>query len=371
MQGNTDDCVMGRLPGGAIFPIPRGWVLDQTDRIDAISAGFMRQMCRARLGWRQACWAALSVGAIDNPDFLIRATGSTDWLDASAANLVQGFAETSIVMTARQLIEAAFHTCPEGYLGTLRKLHGEAPADPAFYSRLHGVFISDDPLDQLRAKALQQVAGLGEPKIEAAFALTEPALLTPVALSRFHAVRSALSAQAQAIAVRSLNPRLTDDDISAAFVAGREGFHPWFHRLLRQSRAEHALPTDGESDLDRIGADNAKRIGLEMGNCLDVERVMPRSLSGIWSLIHWRPENLVFGLRRFDLGWAVTEIHLPKNVGASAADVKKVADRVRPLGILCPVPADPEPHLQILSDAFGGWKVGDVWDFGDDCGEPI
>ena len=363
MQGNTDDGFMGRLPGDAIFPIPRGWVLDLTDRIDAVAAGFMRRMCRARLAWRQGCWAALSIGAIDDPDFLVRATGSADWLDASASDLILGFAELSITMSARQLIEAAFHSCPPGYLGVLRKLHGEAPAYPAFYAHLHRVFSSNDPRDRLRARSLQQVGGLNETKIEAALALQDVALLTPVALTRFHSVQTALVAEAQAAAARRLNVHLTDDDISAAFAAGREGFQPWFYRLLRQSKPEHALPTDSEPDLDRVDGENAKQIGMAMGNCLDVERVMPRALSGIWSLVHWRPENIVFALRRFDIGWAVTEVHLPRNAGPSASDVRKVADRVRPLGILCPVPADPEPNLRVLSDAFGGWKIGDVWDF--------
>ena len=371
MHEQSEDGHAGASRRNAVFPIPSGWVLNQVCRIDAVAPGFMRQMCRARLKWRQACWAALSMGAIDSPDFHVQATGSADGHDMmSPADLIREFAEISVTMSARQIIEATFPTCPDGYLGVLGKLHGEAPSDPGFYSRLHAVFTSDDPLDRLLAKALQQVAGLGETKIEAAFALQDAAFLTPLALSRFHSVQSALRVEAQAKAVRSLNPRLSDDDISAAFAAGRDGFQPWFHRLLLKSKADFALPTDVDPDFVRIDGDNAKAIGEVMENCLDVEKVLPRSLSGIWSLVHWRPENIVVALRKFDLGcadgWALTEVHLAKNSVVSRADVQRVADRVRPLGILCPVPCDPDPQLQDLSGAFGGWKIGDIWDFGDD-----
>lgn len=366
MHGHFEDGFAGELPGEALFPIGRGWGLDHVCRIDETVPGFMRRVCRARLKWRQGCWTALSMGALDSPDFLVRATGSPDWHDASTDDLLRGFAEMAPKMSARQLVEAAFQSCPDGYLGALAKLHGEAASDTAFYARLHHVFTSGDRLDRLRAKALQQVAGLNEAKIEATFALQDAAFLTPLALSRFHSVRSALTVQSQAAVVRNLNPYLSDDDISAAFAAGRDGFRPWFHRLLRQSKAEHPLPTCGDPDFERIGADNAKGIGLMMKNCLDVERVMPRSLSGIWSLIFWRPENIVFGMRLFDLGWAVTEVHLPHNATATMADMRKLAERVRPLGIVCPVPMEPPPHLQVLGDAFGMWKIGDVWDFGED-----
>ena len=362
MHEQSDDGHADASQRNAVFPIPSGWVLDQVCRIDAVAPGFMREMCRARLKWRQGCWAALSTGAIDGPDFHVKATGSADGHDLSPADLIREFAELSVTMTGRQLIEATFLTCPDGYLGVLGKLHGEAPSDPAFYARLHAVFVSDDPLDRLRAKALQQVAGLGESKIEAAFALQDAAFLTPLALSRFHSVQSALRVEAQAKAVRSLNPQLSDDDISGAFAKGKDRFHPWFHRLLLKSKAEFVLPTDGEPDFDRLDGDNAKAIGDVMGNCLDVEKVMPRSLSGIWSLVHWRPENIVVALRKFDLGWAVTEVHLPENAGVSSAYVQKVADRVRPLGILCPVPCDPDPHLKDLSGAFGRWEIGHTWD---------
>ncbi len=366
MHGHSEDGFAGELPGDALFPIGRGWGLDHAYRIDRIAPGFMRRMCRARLKWRQGCWAALSSGALDGSDFLVRATGSAEWHDASTDGLIRGFAETSPRMSARQLVEAAFQTCPDGYIGVLAKLHGEAASDPAFYGRLHNVFTSDEPLDRLRAKGLQQVAGLNEPKIEVAFALQDAAFLTPLALSRFHSVRSALAVQSQAAVVRSINPHLSDDDISAAFAAGRDAFQPWFHRLLRQSKATHPLPTDGDPDFERIGADNAKGIGLLMKNCLDVERVLPRSLSGIWSLVYWKSENLVIGMRKMDLGWAVTEVHLPNNASATTADMRKVADRVRPLGIVCPVPQEPEPHLQVLGDAFGMWKTADCWNFLED-----
>lgn len=159
------------------------------------------------------------------------------------------------------------------------------------------------------------------------------------------------------------NPGLTDDDITDAFAAGREGFQPWFHRLLHRSNPEHPLPTDGDSDFERIGAANAKTIGQVMGNCLDVERVMPRSLSGIWSLVYWKTENLVIGLRLFDLGWVVTEVHLRNNASPTAAEIGKVAGRVRSLGIVCPVPLEPAPHLQVLGDAFGMWKTTGFWSF--------
>ncbi len=201
MHGHSEDGFAGELPGDALFPINRGWGLDHAYRIDRIAPGFMRRMCRARLKWRQGCWASLSRGALDCSDFLVRATGSAEWHDASTDDLIRGFAETSPGMSARQLVEAAFQTCPDGYIGVLAKLHGEAASDPAFYGRLHNVFTSAEPLDRLRAKALQQVAGLNEPKIEAAFALQDAAFLTPLALSRFHSVRSALGVQSQAAVV--------------------------------------------------------------------------------------------------------------------------------------------------------------------------
>jgi len=365
LHEHSDDGFAGESPERTVFPIPFGWVLQAVDQVDAVSPGFMRQVCRARLTWRQGCWAALSMGSIDNPAFLIGATGEAHWLEATRDEIVRGFAEVAPSMSARQLIEVVFGSCPSGLLGALRKLHGEAPTQPEFYRRLHSVFVSSDPLDRLRAKAIEQVGGLSEGRVEAALAVRDPALLVPAIVMGFHSVEAARRAEDQVAAVRKLVPAVSDKDISDAFRAGRQHFAPWFRSLLKQAAPNSPLPTDDHEDFARVCGSNAKAIGTAMQNCLDEDRVMPRSLSGVWAMVLWKPESLILELRLFDLGWCVTAIHRPKNAEVERSHVAQVAARVGTLGIICPVPVEPNSSLKPVATAFGGWRPVEAWDFGE------
>lgn len=363
MHKYSDDGSAGELPERTVFPIPYGWVLNAVAAIDEVSPGFMRQVCRARLTWRQGLWATLSMGCLDSPDFLIGATGEPHWVEATREEIVRGFALVAVSMSARELIEVSFGSCPSGFLGALRKLHGEAPTQPDFYSLLHGVFMSSDPIDRLRAKSLEQVGGLNESRVEAALLVSDPALLIPAIVMGFHSVDAAKRAEEQVAAVRKLVPSLSDKDISEAFRAGRQHFKPWFRSLLMQATPMNPLPTDNEPDFERITGSNAKALGIAMQNCLDEDLVMPRSLSGVWSMVLWKPESLILELRLYDLAWCVSAIHRAKNAEVAPSHVALVADRVRALGIICPVPVEPEEKLKSLTSAFGSWRAGEIWDF--------
>lgn len=359
------------LPGGAAFSIAAGWALDRAASLDDANPGFLAHVCRSRLAWRQALWAALAVDAETDAKVVLRLSGDPQILDAGDGILRAEFARAACATGPRELTKVVFGSCPDGWIGALRKLHGQPMKDPRSYSNLFKLFRSDDPVDRLRSEALRQTSHLDEDMINATLVLAEPALLRPVVVQRLTSVEAAQRAERGVQMIRRFCSWATDRDIGEAAAGGSDRLgRSWIrHVLARADRPcpeEH--PCDVDPSLERLVVGRAKQLGQEFKNCLEPARVLPQALSGVWAMVVWRDAELLVETRQADDGvWHLVRIHRAGNKRVRPEHVVAVRNRFRPLGVQCFVPAQSSPDLSEVARAWGGWDAPslaglDPWD---------
>lgn len=359
------------IPGGRAFSIPNGWTLDMAVQVDDASPGFLARVCRARLNWRQALWAALAAGASTNAELVFRATGDDRLLDAPSKMIVSEFGRVAPSMTAREITEASYGSCPQGWLGALRKLRGQVFRSPDTYAALFQLYSSDDATDRKRRAALDQCSMLDEYRLEAILALTEPGLMAPAVLARFAGREDIRRFEESVAHVRRFCSWVTDRDIREAVANERERRgQPWLMSLM--ARADRLIPErhpcDMDSDLERFPVSKAADIGREHRNCLNPSRVLPQAASGVWAMVLWRVEGLLIEMRMLDTGgWQVQRIHATANLEVDRATTIKVRDKLASLGVACPITAAPPSDLDSFAAGFGGWDQHMVMPF-DFCG---
>lgn len=361
------------LPGGrALFPVHAGWGLDQVVQIDDdAQPGFLARVCRSRLLWRQALWSCLAAGGATDGEVLFRATGEAGWLTAGPRSLIREFANVAPRLSARDLVEVTYGSCPDGLLGALRKLHGQPFGVPEFYRLLHRLFASDDPLDRRRRAALEQCSTLDERRLEAVLAMSDPGLLVPSVVNGLDGEEAVRRFERDVAIVRRLCSWATDGAIRDAVAKARERrSRPFLAAML--SKADRlfpeAHPCDADPDLERFPIAKAREIGQGFRNCLSPERILPQAASGVWAMIAWRGAELLIETRLLDSGaWAVHRVHAAGNQRVERQTLLRVRDKLAPLGVVCPVCAEPRDELAGVADAFGGWDgialvAFDAWD---------
>lgn len=348
------------LPGGrALFPVNAGWGLDLVVQIDDANPGFLARVCRSRLLWRQSLWACLATGGATNGEFLLRSTGETGWLNAGSRALMTEFATVAPKMTACDLVETAYGSCPDGFLGALNKLHGQPFGRQEFYGVLHRLFASDDALDRLRRSALEQCSILDERRIEAVMTMTEPGLLVPGVVNGLDSEEAVRRFERDVAVVRRLCSWATDDAIKCAVTRARERrSRPFLASML--SKADRLFPEthpcDADADLERFPIRKAREIGRQFGNCLSADRILPQAASGVWAMVLWRSAELLIETRLLDTGfWAVNRVHAAGNGRVERQTVRRVREKLAPLSVACAVCAEPGVELNGVSEAFNGW----------------
>lgn len=347
------------LPGGrALFPVHAGWGLDLVVQIDDANPGFLARVCRSRLLWRQALWCCLAVGGASDGEVLFRLTGEAGLLSAGPRALMAEFATVAPRLSARDLVEAACRSCPDGFLGALRKLQGQPFGHRESYSLLHRLFSSDDPLDRRRRGALEQCSTLDERRLEAVLASKEPGLLLGIVggLDGEEAVRRF---EADVAVARRLCSWASDDRIREAVSRERERRgRPWLASML--AKADRLFPEqhpcDRDQELERFPIGKAREVGQSFRNCLNPDRMLPQAASGVWAMILWRSADLLIETRLLDTGvWAVQRIHAVGNQRVDRPTAMRVRDKLDPLGVICSICATPSAELAGVGDAFHGW----------------
>ncbi len=356
-QDNTEATL---LPGGMAFSISAGWALNRALQIDDAAPGFVAHVCRARLTWRQTLWAALSVGADTNPTAVLRLTGDPRSLDQSPQNLRAEFGRAVLSVSPRDLSGIVFGSCPDGWLGSLRKLHGQPLDHPESYAELFGLLASSDPLDRQRRAALMEIGSLDESMISAVLAIHDPNLITPTIVQKMRGSEDVARFETGVSLVRRLCSWAGDEDIrrAASQAPDRLG-RSWLRAILakadRPCPAQH--PCDADPALERISVGDAKRIGQEFQNCLEPSRILPKALSGVWALVVWREAGLLIDTRMDDGGvWHVERVHRRRNARVESEHLLRVRERLEPLGVRCFVPADADADLQSIGRIWGGWE---------------
>jgi|GEM_PF-2315859 hypothetical protein len=348
------------LPGGMAFSIAAGWALNRVLQIDDAAPGFVAHVCRARLTWRQTLWAALSVDADTNPAAVLRLTGDPGSLDQSPLNLRAEFGRAVLSVAPRDLSEIVFGSCPDGWLGSLRKLHGQPLDHPESYAALFGLLASSNPLDHERRAALLETGSLDESMICAVLSIRDPNLITPTIVQKMRGSEDVARFEAGVTLVRRLCSWAGDEDIrrAASQAPDRLG-RSWLRAILAKADRpcpEHH-PCDADPDLERVAVRDAKRIGQEFQNCLEPSRILPKALSGVWALVVWHGAGLLIDTRMDDAGvWHVERVHRRCNARVESEHLLRVRERLEPLGVRCFVPASPNADLASVGRIWGGWE---------------
>lgn len=357
--------------GRALFPVHAGWGLDLVVQIDDANPGFLARVCRSRLLWRQALWACLAKGGATDCEVLFRATGEAGWLSAGTRGLICEFANVAPRLSARDLVEITYGSCPDGLFGALRKLHGQPFHMPETYRLLHRLFASEDGLDRCRRAAIQQCTTLDERRLEAIVAMSEPGFLVPGVINSLDGEEAVRRFERDVAVVRRLCSWATDEAIKVAVAKARERRgRPFLASML--SKADRLFPEthpcDADADLERFPIGKAREIGRRFGNCLSADRILPGAASGVCAMVLWRNAELLIETRLFDTGsWAVHRVHAPGNQRVERQTILKVREKLAPLGVDCAICAEPSLELTGVADAFGGWDgialfPFDAWD---------
>ena len=357
---------------GRAFTIPNGWPLNSGVEVDDACPGFLARVCRARLIWRQSLWAALAAGMSTNAEMMFRATGDESLLDAEQKTLMAAFGQVATSLTARELSEISYGSCPEGWLGALRKLHGQTFPSPETYRLLFELYSSDLPLDAKRREVLGQCSMLDEHRLGAVLAMNDPALICTTILARLSGPDEVRKFEENIAQVRRYCTWAGNDAVlrEAIIKAMEKQGHRWLISLME--RADKLIPEthpcDASPDLERFPVCKAGEIGREYRNCLEPRRILPQAVSGVWTMVLWREEGLLIEMRMLDSGtWQVRRIHAVGNADVTREVALRVRDKMAPLGVSCLIAADPPPHLAGLGTGFDGWNrhlfaAFDFWD---------
>lgn len=353
-----------RLPLGRLQPIS-GWPLKRhLGLIEQASPGFLWKVFGTRHQWRQAAFAAFSTGILDDPDvFLNRAHGPSltrgSWCDTIAE-----VGATLLRMRPREIVEAAFGSSPDGYLGALEKCGFDALSEDV-YARLHAIYASNDPAIRLRKRCLTQLPDFKEGYLAAVEKLDQ-AILSPTIIKRHPSMRSANRLNEQVAAVRLLVSTADDNSIRASLESDEwDHFPGWIERWLRKADKPlpRSLPTDDIDSLERITPATARKVGMEFENCLgrDPECLSSRMILGAFAMVAWRDAGLLIEMVLLDdNSWIVRRVHARKNGEVTKQMLLNVRSMLEPLGITVPISAAPPPELAPMLEADGSWRAREL-----------
>ncbi len=265
------------LARGRLQPVG-GWPLAPLGTIEEAMPGFLWKVMGTKPIWRQAVFAVLAKGVLDDPAAFLRSASGIEDSSASWSDLLRSFGQTILALRTRDIIEIGLGECPAGFVGALDKLPFNA-LDPGFYGALFDVFTSNDRETKRRRKVLEQLSVLDEGRLEAIMAL-DLALLTPTIVARFPTGRAATRLCEEVAVVRLMCSTADDAGIRASLEADAHNRFPgWMERWLKRadSPLPRHLPTDSLAFLERVTPATAKAVGEAFDNCLGRD---PEGLTG-------------------------------------------------------------------------------------------
>lgn len=348
------------LTQGRLQPVG-GWPLELLGSIEAAMPGFIWKVMATRPLWRQAVFAVLAKGALDDPaQFLQSANGWDDDL-ISWPGLLRAFGETILTLRPREIVEIGLGSCPSGFIGALDKLPFHA-LTPEFYRTLFDLFASDDPLMKRRRRVLEQLPILDEGRLDAVLNL-DLAVLSPTVVDRFPTARAAERLGEQIAIVRMLCSTATDAAVRASLEGEAPNRYPgWLERWLQKvdRPLPHQLPTDALDFLERVTPATAKSVGEAFDNCLgrDPEGLTSLMSSGVFAMLAWRDAGLLIELTLLDDGtWMARRIHARSNATVTDEMRLKVRAALEPVGVVVPIAAASPPELTPVIRELGTWRA--------------
>lgn len=356
------------MSAGRLQPIS-GWPLKHIAVIENASPGYLWKLMATRPQWRHATFAAFTRGILDDPEpFLNRVHG---WIapHETWSECIAEVGATLLRLRPREIIDAAFGSCPNGLNGLLDKCGFDALAED-IYARLHAIYASTDPAIRARKRCLEQLPDFQEGYLAAVETL-DPVFLTPGIVRRYQGHEAAARLNGSVSMIRLLVSTADDTAIRDSLEKEeRRPFPGWFSRWLQRSDQPlpRKLPTDGIDFLERITPSTARSIGHQFGNCLgrDPDGLSTQMCSGVMAMLVWREAGLLIEIvQAEDDSWFVRRVHARQNAQVTRDNMRDVREVLEPVGIKVVIVKSSPPELEPLLRELGSWRMPlfDLMDF--------
>jgi hypothetical protein len=249
----------------------------------------------------------------------------------------------------RQIVEAVYGSCPNGFLGALERAGLKPFGSARAYRDLYSLFL--DPAENHRTTALRHVGIVTEKTIQIVMALRAP-FATHAVVSRLRHVGEAEAFMRAVDIVQRINTKATDDAILDAVAALRPEtrLNTLIDRLVKRADVLPAAPIpDDEEVRGFTSAAEVIAAGRRMRNCLRGR--LKAILEGHSGFVTFRDEFIMEFSRLSNGRWLYMECHAARNAPVPK-DVEEAARRKAAMhGI---------PHV-VARDPWAGFgAIGDL-----------
>lgn len=338
-----------------------GPFLQAAARLDAAQPGFLLSLLYGSSMKRQAIFAVLATIDLDDPQAMLdRLEGASDVLGcAETLDHSARLARALVVSRAKRIVEMAYGSCPDGYLGLLARL-GPEPVEPNVYETAFRFFAS--PKNPARAKVLGQLAGrLSAEKILILERL-DGVLVHRAVVDRLFDATTQVDGLVAFVAMLRKLCDATDAEITESLdqiPTSDRDLRPWARRWARRMRRLPVTPPIPETapEFEVLFGSALETHGRQFQNCAGdfVNRVlMGRNLL---YQHHNGGNRLVIVLEALSGGrWVVADIRGPRNAYPERRETEEVRARLAEYGVLYPrtLPMESKPlaGLRHLLDVY-------------------
>ncbi len=271
-----------------------GWSTERLVILDALAPGLLQRLLTSAPMSRQAIFAAVAC---------VEASPQGD--TALAPVLLSG--------KARDIITHVQGEVPEGLLGALDRIGGEALPRPSYYSALIDIFV--DPVKRPQAMALRHCGRISKLTIDAVAILDERWLL-PQVLLRAENLRDVVEFQGAVSLLQSL-PRGPSDAMVRSILLSlppRARLGGVIGSLVMRSRAFADQPVVFDEDFRPLAsAEDLVAASRQFRNCL--RHKVLSALTGWCAYAVYGQDVAIAEFRRLadKSGWVLFDIHAPRN----------------------------------------------------------
>lgn len=288
------------MPECRYHSLPAGRLLDLAVDIDFHDPGFVGFLLRLPRRRRQAAFAAMFRH--------LRASAGHDRGELDLLKLSDDIRH----LKARELIEAHYGTCPDGYLGALAK-SGDAPQPWLYYSSLHRELSS--PKTSARVAAIRHANVLDFERLHIITTL-DPIFLEPRFVRNVTSLRHGHDMNVSLGVIRRTVPGVTDEGLRASIKATSAAPGAWVRSWLFRAVIPQfpVLPLGPHwRGLDTVAA--MRNAGRRMGVCLGEPNAIMSSLRGENYYFEDQGRAVIAEVRAFGRGETLVlgDVHRVKN----------------------------------------------------------
>jgi hypothetical protein len=296
------------LEGSAALP---NWGVADLVHMDELVPGVIARTLTASPMRRQAIFMAIANRAFASKD------SQCNERDASLATVLRQ-------ERAREIIDHALGTVPNGLLGALERL-GEAPLSSARgYARLFALFI--DPKQRRKAEALRHVGQITEKMLLILDALDERWVHSET-LNRLSTTVAAKDFNRSVAFAQSVSSKATDEAVVAAIsrLAPTAPLSAIINRFVRRGDRFPPHPLTADEEIRPL--DSARdfiECGRRYRNCIITK--LDEALAGQVAFAEFQHECIVeFRPLSLGKGWLLAELHVARN-GLVSSELAKAAE---------------------------------------------